>query len=130
MQRKQKRTCEAENAHLNVCSKGNKQWKKTVNPAWNHWSNCRTNWVGDQSSVQRMKIVDSFELTAAKFLMYLFISVHLLYCRYIALNQRILLKKLKNHSKSLKLQQNHKFSQQGGFKKVAHAVRNSELFRI
>ena len=43
-----------------------------------------------------MKIVDSFELTAAKFLMYLFISVHLLYCRYIALNQRILLKKLKN----------------------------------
>ena len=46
---------------------------------------------------------------------------------------QILLKKIRNHLKPLKLQQNKnlsQFTQQGGFKKVADAVRNSELFRI
>ena len=47
--------------------------KKKFNPSWNYWSYCRTNWVGDHSSTQIIKIVDSSELTAAKFLIYLFI---------------------------------------------------------
>ena len=84
--------------------------RKNLNTSWNHWSHCRTNWVGDHSSVQRIKIMASSELTAAKFLIYWFIWVHLLYCRYIALKQEILLRKLGNHSQSLKPQQNHKFT--------------------
>ena len=52
----------------------------------------------------------------------------------IDLKKVISLKKIRNHYKPSKLQQNitirHKFTYQGAFKKVAHAVRNSELFRI
>ena len=52
----------------------------------------------------------------------------------MGLKKVILLKKIRNHSQTLKLQQNtkvfHTFTWQGGFKKVSHTVRNSELFRI
>ena len=80
--------------------------RKLFNPSWNHWSHCRTDCVG----VQRIKIVDSSEITVAKFLIYFFIKVDLLlYCRYMDLKKGILLKKkIRNHSKSLKLQQNIK----------------------
>ena len=47
--------------------------ERKINPSWNHWSHYRASWVGDHSIVQRIKIVDSFELTAAKVLIYLFI---------------------------------------------------------
>ena len=77
--------------------------------------------------MQRIKIVDSSELTAAKLLIYLVIK--------LTLNKRNVVKKIRNYSKPLKLQQNirriyHKFTKQGDFKKAAHAVKESELFRI
>ena len=67
------------------------------NPSWNHhWSHYRTNCVGNHSSVQRIKIVDSSELAAAKFLIYLFIQIHLLlHWRYMDLKKGILFKKNK-----------------------------------
>ena len=55
-------------------------------------------------------------------------------CRNIErdVRKRILLKKIKNHSKPLKIQQDikicHKFTLQGGFNKVAHTVTNSKTF--
>ena len=49
------------------------------------------------------------------------------------LKKEILFKEIRNHSQSLKLQQNkkicHKFTYQGGIKKVSHAVSNAVLFR-
>ena len=47
--------------------------RKKINPSWNHWSHCRGNWFGDHLSVQGIKIVNSSELTAAIFVIYLFI---------------------------------------------------------
>ena len=85
--------------------------RKLFNPSWNHWLHCKTDCV----SVQRIKIVDSSEITVAKFLIYLFIKVDLLlYCRYMDLKKGIMLKKIRNPSELLKLQQNikifHKFT--------------------
>ena len=65
---------------------------------------------GDHSSVQRIKIVDSSELKVTKLLINFFIFI----CRYIDLKKGILLKKTRNHSQPLQLQQNikicHKFT--------------------
>ena len=69
----------------------------------------KMNCVGYHTNVQRIKVVDSSELTGAKFLIYLFIGVHLLlYCRCMDLRKRILFKKIRNHSQPLKLQKNIK----------------------
>ena len=60
----------------------------------------------DHSTVRRNKMVDSSELTANKFLIYLFIYIHLfLYCRYMDLHKAILLKKIRNQWQPLKLHQ-------------------------
>ena len=47
--------------------------RKKINPSWNYWSHCRRNWFDDHLSVQGIKIVNSSELTAAIFVIYLFI---------------------------------------------------------
>ena len=43
--------------------------------SWNHWSHGRTNWVGDHSVVQRIKIVGSSEFVTDKFLNNFFIII-------------------------------------------------------
>ena len=112
--------------------------EKKYNPSWNHWSHFRTNHcVG----VQRIKIVDSSELTTAKFLIYLFFLVHLLlYCRYMDLKKGILLKKIRNYSPPFKLQQvikmclndtlQHLLINIADIKNVRQAVGNSKFFKI
>ena len=90
--------------------------KENFYPPWNHRSHCRRNCVRDHSSVQTVKIMNSSDLTAAKFLIYLFISVDLLLLsRCMDLKKGILFKKIRNHSQPWKLKQNikdfHKFTQ-------------------
>ena len=81
--------------------------RKILTPSRNHWSHHKTNWVVDESSLKRIKTMGSSELTADKFLINFFIYVHLLlYCRHMYLKKGILLYKIRNHSKPLKLQHN------------------------
>ena len=58
-----------DNTHLNVRTKSNKKKKKKKI----HHESCRTNCLSDPSSVQRIKIVDSSELMAARIFIYLFL---------------------------------------------------------
>ena len=91
----------------------NKEKKKIFfNPSWNHWSHCRKNWVRDHSSVQRIKNRGFIRLYSGQVshLLILLSSPALLYCRYIYFEKGILLRKIRNLSKALKLQENIKNS--------------------
>ena len=57
----------------------------------------------DHSTVRRNKMVDSSELTANKFLIYLFIYIHLfLYCRYMDLHKSHFVKENKKPVTAIK----------------------------
>ena len=71
---------DGDNAHPNVHSKSDKNEKKNFNQKliliknFNHEiHHCWKNRVSDHSNGQKNEIVDSSELTAAKFLIYLFL---------------------------------------------------------
>lgn len=72
----------------NVCTKiwSKKRQNKSFYPSWGHWTHPRKSCVGDQTSVSRSKIVDSSQLMAAKFLIYLFKVALCLYCVDMDLN--------------------------------------------
>ena len=102
---------------------------------------CRKNCVSHRSSVQRIKIVDSSELTAAKFLIYLSFKFTYFFIVDMWTLKMNFVKENKKPFTAIKTTAKHKnFSERyiikllsylhKGFKEVAHAVRNSELFRV
>ena len=112
---------------------------KNFNSSWNHWLHCRANHISNHSSVQRIKTVDYPNLRRPSFTFtYSFKFTDFCIVHIWTLKKEFCLRKQdtihSHYTTAIHTTTKHEnFSQiyiTGGFKKVAHAVRNSLLLTI
>ena len=101
MESNEKQTRVRNNARPNFRSKSNKWWKKKLNSSWNHWLHCRTNCAAlviiQVSKESKLMIHSNLRRPRFSFTH----SFKFIYKCFVKL-----LRKIGNHWKLLKLQQN------------------------